>query len=320
MKNTARAFMLITLLAGAHAALAQTYPTKPLRIVVPFGAGGPNDLLSRLVGQKLTEAWGQTTIIDNRPGGGTIIGTEIAARAAPDGYTMMVAATSHATNPSRARKLPFDPLRDFSPVILLGFSPTALIVHPSMPVKSVRDLIAFGKSRPGEVTFASGGTGTAIHLAFEVLCLQSGIKMIHVPYAGQAPGILSIMRGENPWMFAGVMPTLPHIKSGRLRAIAVSSAQRAAVLPDVPTVADTLPGFEAVPWYGLFVPAGTPKDIITKLNQEIASALQAPEMRVRLAREGVEVVAGSPEQFGTFFRAEIDKWAKVIKQAKVTLD
>lgn len=320
MKNTARALMLITLLAGAHAALAQTYPTKPLRIVVPFGAGGPNDLLSRLVGQKLTEAWGQTTIIDNRPGGGTIIGTEIAARAAPDGYTMMVAATSHATNPSRARKLPFDPLRDFSPVILLGFSPTALIVHPSMPVKSVRDLIAFGKSRPGEVTFASGGTGTAIHLAFEVLCLQSGIKMIHVPYAGQAPGILSIMRGENPWMFAGVMPTLPHIKSGRLRAIAVSSAQRAAVLPDVPTVADTLPGFEAVPWYGLFVPAGTPKDIITKLNQEIASALQAPEMRARLAREGVEVVAGSPEQFGTFFRAEIDKWAKVIKQAKVTLD
>ncbi len=287
---------------------------------MPFGAGGPNDLLARLIGQKLTEAWGQPTIIDNRPGAGTLIGTELAARAAPDGHTLMIAATSHATNPSRARKLPFDPLRDFDPLILLGFSPTALIVHPSMPVTSVRDLIAFAKSRPGQITFGSGGNGTAIHLAFEVLCLRAGIKMIHVPYQGQAPGIVSVMRGENPWMFAGVMPTLPHIKTGRLRAIAVSSAQRTAVLPEVPTVADTLPGFEAVPWYGLFVPAGTPKEVIAKLNQEIAAALHAPEMRTRLAREGVEVVAGSPEQFGSFFRAEIDKWAKVIKQAGVTLE
>jgi tripartite-type tricarboxylate transporter receptor subunit TctC len=232
----------------------------------------------------------------------------------------MIAATSHATNPSRARKLPFDPVRDFAPITLLGVSPTALIVHPSMPVKSVPELIAFAKRRPGEISFGSGGVGTAIHLAFEVLCLQAGIKMVHVPFHGQAPGIISVMRGEVPWMFAGVMPTLPHIRAGRLRAIAVSSPQRVSLLPDVPLVADTLPGFEAVPWYGLFAPAGTPKELIAKLNQAIANGLRTTEMRQRLAAEGVEVVAGSPEEFGAFFLAEIDRWAKVIKQAGITLE
>ncbi len=319
MKVRARATLLLALMTGAQA-LAQAYPVKPIRIIVPFGVGGPNDLLARLVGQKLTETWGQPTIVDNRPGGGTLIGTELAARAAPDGHTLMIAAASHATNPSRTRKLPFDPLSDFAPVILLGFSPTVLIVHPSMPVKSVRDLIALAKARPGEIPFGSGGNGTAIHLAFEVLCLRGGVKMIHVPFQGQGPAILSVMKGDIPWMFSGILPTLPHIKSGRLRAIAVSSAQRSAVLPDVPPVADTFPGFEAIPWYGLFVPGGTPKEVISKLNQEIANGLRAPEMRERLAREGVEVVAGSPEQFGAFFRAEIDKWAKVIKTAGITLD
>jgi len=319
MKVGARATLLLALLTASQA-LAQSYPSKPIRIIVPFGVGGPNDLLARIVGQKLTESWGQQAIVDNRPGGGTIIGTEIAARAAPDGHTLMIAAASHATNPSRLRKLPFDPLADFAPVSLLGFSPTALIVHPSMPVKSVRDLIAVAKSRPGEIAFGSGGNGTAIHLAFEVLCLQAGVRMIHVPFNGQAPALLSVMRGDVPWMFAGILPTLPHIKSGRLRAIAVSSAKRTTVLPDVPPVADTLPGFQAVPWYGVFVPAGTPKDVISKLSQEIANTLRAPDMRERLGREGVEVVAGTPEQFGAFFRAEIDKWAKVIKTAGIQLD
>lgn len=319
MKSHACFILVLALMSGAHA-FAQTYPTKPIRIIVPFGVGGPNDLLARLVGQKLTEAWGQPVLVDNRPGAGTLIGTELAARAAPDGQTLLFAATSHATNPSRARKLPFDPLNDFAPVTLLGFSPTALIVHPSMPVKSVRDMIVLARSRPGEITFGSGGNGTAIHLAFETLCLQGRVKMIHVPFQGQAPAMLSVMRGDVPWMFAGILPSMPHIKSGRLRAIAVSSLQRSAVLPDVPPVADTFPGFEAIPWYGLFVPAATPRDVIAKLNQEIANGMRAPDMRERLAREGVEIVAGTPEQFGTFFRAEIDKWSKVIKAAGITLE
>jgi tripartite-type tricarboxylate transporter receptor subunit TctC len=320
MKERVRALLLAGLVVATPAALSQTFPTKPIRIIVPFGVGGPNDILARFVGHKLTETWGQQVIVDNRPGAGTIIGTEAAARAAPDGYTLMIAATSHATNPSRARKLSFDPVRDFAPITLLGVSPTAFIVHPSMPVNSVADLIAFAKQRPGQVSFGSGGVGTAIHLAFELLCLQSGIKMVHVPFHGQAPGIVSVMRGEVPWMFAGVMPTLAHIRSGRLRAIAVSSPQRVNLLPDVPLVADTLPGFEALPWYGMFAPAGTQKDVIAKLNHAIASGLRVPEVQKRLQGEGMEVVASSPEEFGTFFQAEIERWAKVIKQAGIRLE
>ena len=320
MHNWLQACLLGGLVTLAPVALSQAFPSKPLRIIVPFGVGGPNDILARVVGHKLTEAWGQQTILDNRPGGGTIIGTEAAARAPPDGYTLMIAATSHATNPSRGHKLPFDPIRDFAPVTLIGVSPTVLIVHPSMPVKSISELVAFAKARPGQISFGSGGVGTAIHLAFELLSLQSGIKMIHVPFRGQAPGIASVLGGEIPWMFAGVMPTLPHIRSGRLRPIAVSSVHRVNLLPEVPVVADMLPGFEAVPWYGLFVPAATPKERITMINQVIVAGLTATEMRQRLSAEGVEVVAGSPEAFGTFFRAEIDRWAKVIKHAGITLE
>ena len=277
------------------AAIAPTYPAKPIRIIVPFAPGGPNDILARLVGRKLTESWGQQVIVDNRAGGGTIIGTELAARATPDGYTLLMVSTSHAVNPSLVRKLPYDTLRDFAPVIRLTASPNVLVVNPSVPVQSVRDLIALAKGRPGELNYASGGTGTATHLAGELLCITAGVKMTHIPYKGATPATVDLMSGAVAWMFGTILPTLPHVKAGRLRAIAVSGAQRSPALPDVPTVAETLPGFEAASWYGIFAPAQTPREVIAKLNRESARILETTDMREYLLREGA-VPARSEER------------------------
>jgi len=307
-------------IAGALALLAtcvhaQIYPAKPIRIVVPFTTGGPNDILSRLIGHRLTEAWGQQVLVDNRPGGGTVIGTELAAKAAPDGYTLLIVSPSTATNPSLVRKLPYDTLRDLAPVVLLVTSPNVLAVHPSLPVRSVSDLIGLARARPGQVTFGSGGNGTSTHLAGEILALRGGVKMIHVPYKGASPAALGVLTGEVSFGFGSILPLMPHIESRRLRAVAVTSLQRASVLPGVPAAAETLPGFEASPFHGITAPAGTPKDIILKLNQEIGKIMNAPETRERLAREGTEVRTGTPEQFGAFLRDEIEKWAKVVKAA-----
>jgi tripartite-type tricarboxylate transporter receptor subunit TctC len=298
---------------------AQTYPAKPLRIVVPFAPGGPNDILARLIGQKLTESWGQQVIVDNRPGGATVIGTEYAAKAPPDGHTLLIVSPTTATNPSLMRRLPYDTLRDFSFVILLATSPNVLVVHPSLPATSVRDLLAVAKKRPGEVTFGSGGPGTSTHLAGEILALGGGVKMVHVPYKGAAPATLGLLSGEVSFQFGSILPLAPHIKAGRLRALAVSSPTRASVLPDVPPVAETLPGFDASPFHGLVVPAGTPRDIVLKLNQEIGRIMNLPETRERLSLEGTEVRTGTPEQFEAYFRAEVDKWAKVIRQIGMPL-
>jgi len=295
-------------------AQAQSYPSKPIRLVVPFTPGGPNDILARLIGQKMSEAWGQQVIVDNKPGGATVIGTEYVAKSPPDGYTLLIVSPTTATNPSLMRKLPYDTLRDLAPVVLLATSPNVLVVHPSLPAKSVRDLLAVARKRPGEVTFGSGGNGTSTHLAGEILALGGGVKMVHVPYKGAAPATLGVLSGEVSCQFGSILPLTPHIKAGRLRAIAVSSLERASILPDVPPVADTLPGFEASPFHGIVVPAGTPRDVILKLNHEIARIMNLPESRERLEQEGTEVRTGTPEQFDAFFRAEIDKWAKVIRR------
>jgi tripartite-type tricarboxylate transporter receptor subunit TctC len=299
---------------GPSPASAQAYPARPLRIVVPFAPGGPNDILARLIGQKITESWGQQVIVDNRPGGATVIGTEIAAKSPPDGYTLLIVSPTTATNPSLMAKLPYDTLRDLAPVILLATSPNVLVVHPSLPAKSVRDLLAIAKRRPGEVTFASGGPGTSTHLAGEILALRGGVKMLHVPYKGAAPATIGLLSGEVSFQFGSILPLTPHIKAGRLRALAVSSPTRAPALPDVPPVAETLPGFDASPFHGIVVPSGTPREIILKLNHEIGRIMNLPETRQRLAVEGTEVRTGTPEEFDAYFRAEVDKWAKVIKE------
>ncbi len=300
--------------------MAQTFPSKPIRIVVPFTPGGPNDILARMIGQRYTAVWGQQTLVDNRPGGGTVIGTDIVAKAPADGHTLLMVSTSHAANPSLMPKLPFDTLRDFVSVGQAVSSPNVLVVHPSVPARNTRELLDIAKARPGQITFASGGSGAATHLAGELLKILGGVEMTHIPYKGAGPATIDLISGQVTWMFGTILPTIPHVRSGKLRALAVSGKRRAEVLPEVPTVAEHVPGFEASSWYGVFAPAGTPAEVIIKLNQEMARALTPVEVRQRLAAEGTEVVAGNPEDFMQLFRAEAAKWARVIKQAGIRLE
>jgi len=304
-------------LAVAGSAVAQTFPIKPIRIVVPFTPGGPNDILARMAGQHLTATWGQQVVVDNRPGGGTVIGTDFVAKAPADGHTVLMVATAFASTPSLNAKLPYDTVRDFTPVIQMVSSPNVLVVHPSLPVKSVKELVAVAKARPGQIAFASGGTGSLTHLAGELVRLSAGVPMTHIPYKGAAPATVALIGGEVSLMFGTILPTLPHVKSGKLRAIAVSGAQRVDALPGVPTVGETLKDFDASSWYGLVAPAATPPEVVVKLNREIAAGLNVPEVRARLAQEGTVVVAGTPEQFGTLVKAEMAKWARVIREVGI---
>ena len=301
--------------AHGAAAAAAAYPQKPIRIIVPFAPQGPNDILARLVGQRLTETWGQQIIVENRPGGGTVIGTDVAARAPADGYTVLMVSTSTAVNPTLKKSLPYDTLRDFTPVIRLAETPNVLASHPSLPATSVAGLLKLAKAKPGEITYGSGGVGTSTHLGGEMLGIMSGVKMTHVPYKGAAPATIALLSGEVTWQFASILPTMPYLKNGRLRALAVSGERRAAVLPAVPTVGETVPGFVASSWFGIFAPAGTPPDIVQKLNAGIARVLATPAIKEQLALDGAEIVATSPEQFAAHFKAEIVKWGKVVELA-----
>ena len=311
---------LLSALLAAGSAVAQQYPSKPVRIVVPFSPGGPNDILARVIAQKLTESWGQQVIVENRAGGGTVIGTEIVAKSPPDGHNLLMVSTSHTTNPTLVQKLPFDTLRDLAPVILVANSANVLLAHPSLPARSVKELIAVAKDRPNQVAYGSGGNGTSTHLSGEMLCQMGRVKMVHVPYKGAGPANIALISGEITWMFGNAIPSVPHIKSGRLRALAVTGKQPIPVLPGVPTAAATLPGFEANSWYGVSAQGGTPKEVITKLNQDIGRVLGSSDMRLRLEAEGAEAGGGSPEEFARYFRAEIEKWAKVIKAAGIKLE
>ena len=303
--------------ADAPRAGAAAYPAKPIRIIVPFAPQGPNDILARLVGQKLTETWGQQVIVDNRPGGGTVIGTEVAARAPADGYTLLMVSTSTAVNPTLKKSLPYDTLRDFAPVIRLAETPNVLASHPSLPATNVAGLLKLARAKPGEITYASGGVGTSTHLGGEMLAIMGGVKMTHVPYKGAAPATIALLSGEVSWQFSSILPTIPYLKSGRLRALAVSGERRSPALPDVPTVGETVRGFGAYSWFGVFAPAGTPRDIIGKLNAEIARVLATPALKEQLELDGAEVIANTPEQFAAHFKGEIAKWGKVVEAAGV---
>jgi tripartite-type tricarboxylate transporter receptor subunit TctC len=296
---------------ASNTALAQDYPNRPVRIVVPFSAGGPNDILARAVGIKLGERLGQQMIVDNRPGGGTVIGTVIAARSPADGYTLLMASTSHSVNPTLKKKLPYDQRKDFELMILMAKAPNLAVVHPSLPVKSVPQLIALAKSRPGEITYASGGVGASTHLAGASLSSMAKVKMIHVPFKGGAPATIGLISGEITWMFGTFLPTIPHVRAGRVRVIAVGGPKRSPVLPKVPTVAETLPGFDSVGWWGVMVPAGTPRPIINRLNREINAVLL--DLREQLLRDGTEIVGGTPADFQIFYDGEVKRWAGVMK-------
>jgi tripartite-type tricarboxylate transporter receptor subunit TctC len=317
-KGVSGAILVMLCASAVHAATgAAAYPLKPIRIIVPFAPQGPNDILARLVGQRLTENWGQQVIVENRPGAGTVIGTEVAARAPADGYTLLMVSTSTAVNPTLKKSLPYDTLRDFTPVIRLAETPNVLLSHPSLPATTVAELLKIAKAKPGAITFASGGVGTSTHLSSELLAIMAGVKMTHVPYKGAAPATVAILSGEVSIEFASILPTMPYIKSGRLRALAVSGERRSPALPDVPTVGETVRGFAASSWFGIFAPAGTPSEIVARLNAEITRVLASPAVKQQLALDGAVVVAGSPEQFAAHFKAEIAKWGKVVELAGV---
>jgi len=293
---------------------AQSYPQKTVRVVVPYAPGGNTDFTARVIAAKLTDVFGQQIVVENRPGGGTNIGSELVAKAPADGYTLLMGGASNAINMSFYPKMPYDTLRDFAPVILCVKGANVLSVHPSLPAKNLRELIALAKTRPGQLNYASSGLGSSNMMAGELLKLMAGVNIVHVPYKGNSPALTDTIGGQVEMIFSGVPALLPHIKSGRLRAIAIGSLKRFPALPDVPTIdASGLKGYEATTWFGLMAPAKTPKDIVARLNTEIARIEATREVHDRFMNEGIEPIGGTPEQFGAFIRDEIEKYAKVVK-------
>lgn len=308
------------LLLASGAAQAQEYPVKPIRIVVPSSPGGGTDILARQLSVKLTERWGQQVIIDNRPGAGQMIGISLVAKSPPDGYTLVMTATPLAINTVLYKKVPYDPIRDFAPVTQVAAMPNLLVTHPTLPVRSLKQMIALAKSRPGELAYASSGIGTGPHLSMELFNHMAGIKLEHVPYKGTGPALIDTMSGHVQLLMSTLLPPLPHLKTGRLRALGVTSAKRVSSLPDVPTVAEGgVAGYEVVGWYGIAAPAGTPQLVVAKLQTDISAILHAPELRDKLAAEGAEAVGSKPEEFGAFIKSEIDKWGKVVKAARIPM-
>jgi len=322
---TPRAFTALLgalLAAGTGAAAAQAYPVKQLRLIVPFAPGGPNDLLGRLVGQKLTEAWGQAVVIENRGGAGGTVGLDVAAKAAPDGYTLAMGGTSNmAVAPSLYAKLPYDSLRDFTAVTNVARVPYAVAVNPGVPAKSIRELTVLAKTRPGYLSYGSSGTGSISSLAAEIYQSMTGTNIVHVPYKGTAPALTEVMAGQVDMMFADLALIVPFAKAGKLRAVAVTDSRRAKIAPDLPTIAESgLKGYEVSPWFGVVGPAGIPREVVTKLSSGIVAALKSPDVAARLDQLGYEPVGDGAEAFAATIRADMVKYAKVIKAAGIKAD
>ena len=308
-------------IAACPQAYGQPYPARPIRLIVSFAPGGSVDVVSRLIGQKLTDASGQQVVIDNRPGAGGNLAAELAAHATPDGYTVLVCSASLAVNPSLYRKLGYDPLKDFSPVTLLASAQSVLVAYPDLPVKSVKDLIALAKKTPGRINYASTGSGSSGHLAMELFRSMAGIDLLHVPYKVIGQATADLVSGQVSLWMPTIAGASPHIKAGRMNALAVAGAGRSAALPDIPTIAEAaVPGFDASTWYAVLAPAGTPKAIVDKLNSAIVTILKTSEMRDRLAGLGVEPIGSTPDQLSDHIRRELPKWAKVVKLSGARVD
>ena len=293
------------------------YPSKPIRIISPFAAGGGNDVISRTVAAKMTEALKQQVIVETRAGANGIVGTEAAARAAPDGYTMVLIPSNHAVNVSLYKKLPYDSIKDFTPIGMVGWSPLVLVMHPTVPVKTVKDLIAFAKARPEQLTYSSAGTGSSGHLAGALFDTMAGTKMVHVPYKGNAPALTELLGGQVSLNFATTASVTAYVRSGRLRALASTGAKRSPALPDLATVAETMPGYEAGLWYAFVGPAGIPQEIVQRLNTEIVAALKSPDVREKLTNLGVEPQPGTPEALGRVMVTDVKRWAAVIQRTGI---
>jgi tripartite-type tricarboxylate transporter receptor subunit TctC len=309
---------LIPLLASCALLLAadagaQAWPAKPIRMIVPFAPGGGTDIQARLFAAKLQPAFGQTVIVDNRPGAGGNIGAELVATAPPDGYTMLFQSSSLAINQALYSKLNYSAVRDLAPILLVSSTPLVLLVHPSVPAKNVKELIALAKARPDQLNYASTSVGSTSHLAAELMKTMTGTKMTHIPYKGSGPATTALMGGEIAMLFSPMPPTVPLVKAGRLRALAVTTLKRSQVMPDVPTMNDTVKGFETDNWYGMLMPTGTPREIINRFNAEMLKVLKDPDVRALMERDGSEPLGSTPDEFGVYFKREVEKYAKVIK-------
>ncbi len=317
IRNLLSAFALTIICSSAA---AQTWPAKAVRIVVGYPPGGPTDLLARIVAQKLTESWGQQVLVDNRPGASGMIGAEVTVRAAPDGYTLLMVPVTYAVTPSLFPKMAYDAVKDLAPVAQVAAAPFILVVHPTLPVKTVKDLIALARSRPGQINYASASAGGMPHLAGELFNTMTGVKMVHIPYKGAAPATTDLLAGQVSLMFNNMLSAMPQVKSGRLRAIAVTSIKRSAAAPELPTSAETVPGYEASGWYAALAPAATPRELIARLNNDMNRVMKMPDVTQRLASDGVEAVGTTPDQFGIYLRSEITKWGKVVQASGAKAD
>ena len=322
MSQRVRVVAATFLMLGATTAHAQTYPAKPVRFIVPFAAGGSADIVARIIAPKLGEQLGQTIVIDNRPGASAIIGVEAGAKAPPDGYTVTLGGfSSHVINAFLFPKLPYDPVRDFVAITVLTRIPNLLSAHPSVPVKTMRELIALAKAHPGELSYASAGMGNSTHLAGELFGMLAGVRMVHIPYKGSGPAMADTLGGQTAATFDSMQASMPHIKTNRLRPLAITAARRSPVIPDLPTIAEAgVPGAEAGTWYGMLAPASTPRAIVVKLNAEVIRALALPDVRDRLAAVGVDPIGSTPEQFAEEIKSDIVKWGKTIRVANVRAD
>ena len=305
--------ILLPCVCAMSEAEAQAYPSKPVRVIVPSGAGGSVDTLGRLLAQKLTASMGQQFVVENRSGSGGVIGSEIAARAAPDGYTLLMAYGSHVVNPTLYPKLPYDTVRDFSPITQVAVQPLLVNVHPALPARSIKELIALAKARPGELNYGSAGAGSGGHLATEIMLMMANVKMTHVPYKGSAAAMFDVVAGNTQLMVVTLITSLPQVRAGKLRALAITSAKRSAIVPDVPAVAETIPGYDVEVSYFLLAPAGTPNEITQRLYAESSKALKQPDVTERLARDGAVPIGNTPEQTAKIIDSEIVKWGKAVK-------
>lgn len=311
-------FLLAKSITGAH---AQSYPLKPVRAVVPYPPGGGTDIMARAVCAKLSEMWNMQVVVDNRGGGGTIIGTEIAARSPADGYTLLITSPSFVINPTTRSKLPYDTLKDFVPITQFAFQPYILVVHPKVPARDVKEFIALAKAKPDALNFGSTGVGSGSHMAGELFKFMTGTNLTHIAYKGMGPALTDLLGGQTQFVFASILPVTPHVRAGRLRALGVTTDKRSAILPDLPTIAEAgVPGYHTTSWTGLFVPTGVPRAIAEKLNTDVVKIIQQSDTRERLAHDGAEPAGTSAKEFDAFVRNEIAKWAKVIRAANIRID
>lgn len=306
----------------ASPVFAQSYPEKAVRVIVPFAPAGSTDIVARIMSQKLAERLKQSVVIDNRGGGGGNIGSDLVAKAHPDGYTLLVGTVGSLTiNPSLYRKMPYDPLKDLTPIAYFGSTPNVLVVHPSLPVKSVKELISLARSKPGQLNYASAGTGGSVHLAGELFKNLAKVDMVHVPYKGSGPALIDLLGGQTQLMFSTMPPALPHVKTGRLRALGMTGAKRSPLIPDLPTIAESgLPGYEITQWWGLLGPPAMPAAVVTRLNSEVNASLQQPDVKERFASEGADTAPNTPGWFASYMKSEVAKWAKLVKASGATAE